>query len=323
MDKARSSAKEESTLEDHRVLMSLMVNMFMPNYSWLKKTLFLKLCHFWVMGGVLINDMWWARLPVDNPPGGESDPRFKPSTAEKEFYDRLWLLCKTFIGLGGQEWNEMIKEIQTEMGAGSYELVMAKMEETLGNEEDIKSLKSVLGEAFVKELLNLVSSEIGEIGEVGDLFSDINEGITEIKSTLPSVADINLTEKVEDAKEFYDSVIAKTHCSEDDSQCLPGTKVKTKRNISGTVVNFDDLSEKVKSKLNSIDPDISDPIYVSFKELDIPGFTNEEHKNDNGEFVYKYKKEKLQKDDDTNTKEKLQEYIKSKIEENVAGDSSD
>tara|TARA_B000000532_G_scaffold227822_1_gene207089 strand:- start:241 stop:1776 length:1536 start_codon:yes stop_codon:yes gene_type:complete len=312
MNSARSSSQEVSTLEDHRVLMSLMVNMFMPNYSWLKKTLFLKLCHFWVMGGVLINDMWWARLPVDNPPGGESDPRFKPSTAEKEFYDRLWLLCKTFIGLGGQEWNEMIKEIQTEMGAGSYELVMAKMEETLGDEEDIKSLKSVLGEAFVKELLNLVSSEIGEIGEVGDLFKDLNE---DIKSILPSGADVS--KLTENAKELYDNVLESKPCSEDDVNCPAGTIVKTKKGSEGTITGIVEMEPAFKQQIDKLYEDgefNSSPEYVSFDPEAIPEYTKGGFESNinpkNGKYVFKYGSDELKKDD---MRERLMEYTENKM----------
>jgi hypothetical protein len=328
MDKARSSAKEESTLEDHRVLMSLMVNMFMPNYSWLKKTLFLKLCHFWVMGGVLINDMWWARLPVDNPPGGESDPRFKPSTAEKEFYDRLWLLCKTFIGLPGKEWNEMMRQIKTEMGTGNYELVMAKMEETLGNEEDIKSLKSVLGEAFVGELLGLVSSEIGE--DFGDVFKDLNEGITEginsIKARLPGIlpdgVDVSeLTAAGTTAKDFKDSVLANDKCSDDGAQCVHGTKVKTKKNKEGTIIDEKQMDPSFKQGIDNQyknedgSPQYTNPVYVSFKPEDIRGFEKEELKNpQTGEYVFPYSSEELHTD---NIKEKARDYFIKKIQENV------
>lgn len=312
MNSARSSSQEVSTLEDHRVLMSLMVNMFMPNYTWVKKTLFLKLCRFWVMGGVLINDMWWARLPVDNPPGGGSDPRFKPSTAEKEFYDRLWLLCKTFIGLPGQEWNEMLRQIKTEMGPGNYELVMSKMQETLGDEdedEDISSLKEMLGKEFVGELLNLIP---GVDSGFGDLFKDLNK---DIKSILPSGVDVS--KLTENAKELYDNVLANKPCSEEDDYCPAGSIVKTKKGTVGTITDIVEMDPAFKQQIDKLSESKkfkSTPVYVSFKPEDIPEFTKggfESYVNPkNGKYVFKYGSDEIQKDD---MRERLVEYAKDKM----------
>ena len=319
LDQARSSALEVSTKEDHRVLMSLMVNAFMPDNIAFKRTLFLRLCRFWITGGVLINYSWWAKLPVEGLK--ESDPRSKPSTAEKEFYDRLWLLCKTFIGLSGQEWNQMMAEVKTEMGTGSYELVMNKMGKIFET-EDVKSLKSILGEEFVGELLGLASAELGE--DFGGLFKDISKGITEginsLKSRLPDVDISKLTKGGRGAKEFYDSVLATKKCSEEDAQCVFGTKVKTDRGSLGTVVDPDSLSSKVKTTLSN--STIPNPIYVSFPpEAILTEFHMEQNKNDDGKYVYSYGGDSLTKKD--NIKEKAIEFLQTKIGDEEGGATDD
>ena len=329
MNSARSSAQEVSTIEDHRVLMSLMVNMFMPNYNWIKKTLFLKLCRFWVMGGVLINDMWWGRLPVDNPPGGESDPRFKPSTAEKEFYDRLWLLCKTFIGLPGREWNEMMRQIKTEMGLGNYELVMSKMQKTLEDDEDVGSLKKMLGEEFVGELLNLIPGD----ADLGNLFKELNEGITEgitsikdsLSGNLPDGVDVSkLTAAGNAATEFYNSVLSDKQCSEDDTQCISGDEVITDNGNKGVVIDAASLAPRFKQRIDDREQNripIAEPIYVLFQATDLPKeYKTEDYESyrNGGVYVFVYEKDKLKKRESREKKkEKAKDYFINKIQENV------
>lgn len=330
LGKARKESKEKSTLEDHRVLMSLMVNNFMPELGWMKKTLFLKLCRFWVIGGTLINKDWWAKPPLENV--DESDPRFKPSTAEKEFYDRLWLLCKTFIGLGGMEWNKMIKEVETDMGKGEFNLVMAKMKGTLET-EDVQSLKSVLGEVFVGDLLNLVSSEMDV--DIGGLFSDVNEGITEgmaeIKDSLPPSVDVSyLTKGTEVAQEFYNSVLSGKQCSEDDTQCRPGDKVITEGKNEGVVIDEagidPDFKQRIDNRYAEGEED-EDRVYVLFEDKDLPAAykteTYEPHRKDKV-YVFVYNSGQLKKRESREEmKEKAKDYFIKKIQENVGDGGTD
>ena len=328
--RARDEATNVSTLEDHRVIMSLMVNTFMPNYIWLKKTLFLKLCRFWVEGGVLINSGWWARLPQANAPGGERDPRYKPSTAEKEFYDRLWLLCKTFIGLDGSDWNLMMEEVKSEMGVDNYKKVMEKMKTTLET-GSIKSLKAVLGEAFLEELEKLIPGGFEELGS--DVLNELNESFKELGSGVlgesfeapefPSGVDLskikNIADKtkegVDKVERFYNAVLKKPKCSEVDGGCKIGTKVKTESGTPGIVVDSNSLDPSLVATCNDRNAGVVNPVYISFKEEDIlddhkleahkiPGTTN---------YVYMYDPIKIKQD--TEIKDELIKYIKKNAAE--------
>ncbi len=323
---ARKESKEISTLEDHRVLMSLMVNNFIPDLGWMKKTLFLKLCRFWVIGGTLINKDWWGKPPLENV--DESDPRFKPSTAEKEFYDRLWLLCKTFIGLDGMEWNEMIKEVETDMGHGEFNLVMAKMKGTLET-EDVQSLKKVFGEAFTTELLKVSLGEIGDSG-IQELFSGINGAIADIKDTLPHDVDVSkLAEGGKLVSEIGDSVLAGKICGEDDTQCLPGTKIKTNNDNEGVVIDAGSFGDEEQKRIDdsefSLLPDkYRKPLYVAFSKKSEAIRGKEEqynkHKIADGNYVFKYDSKDLKNMD---IKGRAKEFVMKKLEAAGAGETSE
>ena len=116
---------------------------------------FLKLCELCVKGGTMLNDMWWGRFPQDDK--RDNDPRSAPSSAEKEFYDRLWLICRSFMKLNRVDRKNLMREAAEEGGIDvNYENIKSMLGATLGTDQKFNTIKYIMTKSAGEEIIKLL-----------------------------------------------------------------------------------------------------------------------------------------------------------------------
>ena len=171
--------------------------------------------------------------------------------------------------------------------------------------------------------------EIDDSG-IQELFSGINGAIDDIKDTLPHEVDVSkLAEGGKLVSEIGDSVLAVKICGEDDTQCLPGTKIKTNNNNVGVVIDAGSLVDEEQKRIDyselSLLPDkYRKPLYVAFSNKSEAIRGKEEkyknHKIADGNYVFKYDSEDLKNMD---IKGRAKEFVMKKLEAAGAGETSE
>ena len=167
--------------------------------------------------------------------------------------------------------------------------------------------------------------------DVGDLFSDVNEGMTEIKDSLSSSVDVSdLTKGKEVAQEFYNSVLSGKQCSEDDAQCIPGDKVITDSGNKGVVIDETMMDPGFKQQIDNREQNRTSPErrkYVLFQATDLPEkYKTEDYESyrNGGVYVFVYEKGQLKKRESREKrKEKAKEFLITKIGESVGDGGTD
>ena len=289
--KARKIASESSPKEDHRVMISLMVNALMPKT--LDPSFFQNLCRLWVTGAIIINRDWFSKGPQSG--FEDRDPRSKPSTAEKEMYDRIWAVCKAFISLSGSEWNVIRERVggdPTQMTEASRALLI--LQASNETESDPLSIKASLGKGVATVLGGMLgnvidtsayATEKAALKGLGEAFKDKLD--PDILSKLEGLT-------IEDANDFVTGVISRSPCSE--VGCEVNDTIKTAGGSTGTIVDVKILPPEFKGVIDqgkgdehnvyvAFNPDsIKEPQRVATHKVTIDG---------NDKYIYSYTSDEL------------------------------
>jgi len=308
--KARGASDISTPKEDHRVMVSLMVNTLMPKD--INPSLFLNLCRLWVTGAVIVNRDWFGQ----NPAAGlkDNDPKSKPSSAEKELYDRIWSLSKKFIGMKHGDWNTLLAKINiTNMDEETRKLLLDRSASINSTKQPLsKMIGPVIAQSFMEIFPGMDALTDGGRESIEQFTQSLNEIMPDLAKQGIVPDEISEHFDPEKAKDFINAMISKSPCDKVD--CPINSKIKTRGGSVGTIFDGSQLKPEVKK---NIDDDSTEgyTIYASFDGEDIPEtFKKETHKHED-KWVYGYPKQSLTRIGTLSGKAK--EFAKQKILEEM------
>ena len=256
---SRKTSMQSDTLVEHRVMMAMLVKQ-MDDKQEFEDFFFMKLCELCVKGGAMLNDMWWGRKGQDE--FRETDPRSAPGSAEKEFYDRLWVFARNFMKLSRDDKKKLMVESAQEMEL-DYDNIKSQMNAILGTNQKYNTTTYILSKSFSEELVKLLGEKVTEIfdNELKKTVQDASKPISSIKINPESVLD-----SIKSANQY---------CNDAAKGCPVDTKVKVGA-LDGVVVSKEIIHEK--------HPNIFETLKQHYRELiePLPG---------NGIFVALYCKD--------------------------------
>jgi len=304
--KARGVADISSPKEDHRVMVSLMVNTLMPKD--INPSLFLNLCRLWVTGAVIVNRDWFGQKPVAGIK--DDDPKSKPSSAEKELYDRIWSLSKKFIGMKHGDWNTLLAKIDiTNMDDETRKLLLNRSASINSTKQPLsKMIGPVIAQSFMEIFPGMDALTEGGRESIEQFTQSLNEIMPDLAKQGIIPDEISEHFDPEKAKDFINAMISKSPCNEVD--CPINSKIKTNGGSVGTIFDGSQLKPEVK-KIIDADSVEGSTIYASFDGEDIPEtFKKDTHKHED-RWVYGYPKRNLRRIGTLSGKAK--EFAKQKI----------
>ena len=243
---SRKTSLQSDTLVEHRIMMAMLVKQ-MDDKQEFEDFFFMKLCDLCVKGGAMLNDMWWGRKGQDDFRG--NDPRSAPGSAEKEFYDRLWLFARSFMKLSRDDKKKLMKESAQELEI-DYDNIRSQMNSILGTNQKYNTTTYILSKSFSEELVKLLGEKVTGIfdDEVKKTIQDVGKPLSSIKLNPESVLD-----SIKSANKY---------CNDTAKGCPVNAKVKVGA-LEGVVVD--------KDKIRSQHQGIFDTLKRHYGELTEPG----------------------------------------------------